>query len=140
MSLDLERFVTQVAAQIALEFVGHGGAGSVESSSQDGSAASAASSSPVADPDLDRGVRLRVQALHFPPIASLVQQMLDALNESHLEPRKIQEYLPSLFARLRGEVGEELRDERDRKNAQPKEQVDETPTSLSMNAAVAIAY
>lgn len=66
--------------------------------------------------------------------------MLDALNESHLEPRKIQEYLPSLFARLRGEVGEELRDERDRKNAQPKEQVDETPTSLSMNAAVAIAY
>jgi len=139
LSLDLERSVTQVAAQIASEFVGQGGAGNLDLSSQNREAVSTASSSPFADSDSDQGGKFGLGALNFSGVASVVQQILDALNTSHLEPRKVHEHLPSLLARLRDEVGKELRDERTHKDTQPKDPVSETTVPLSVNAAVALA-
>jgi len=132
--------VTQVAAQIASEFIGQRTGGAAESSNPNGTTTSTPSSSPTATSDSDQGLRLGLAALHFSGVASLVQQILNALNESHFEPRKIHEHLPLLFSRVRDEVGEELRDERARKHAQSEEPVKQAQEPLSMNAAVALAY
>ncbi|MDH5640607.1 MAG: hypothetical protein OEY28_04890 [Nitrospira sp.] len=136
LSLDLERSVMQVAAQIASESIGHGRAGSSESAIPN----EGASFAPASTSDSDRGAGLGLGALQFSGMASLVQQVLDTLNRSQLEPRKIQEHLPSLLAQLRDKVGEELHDERARKNNPPEKPMNEAPAPLSMNAALALAY
>ncbi|MDH5669361.1 MAG: hypothetical protein OEY86_15255 [Nitrospira sp.] len=140
LSLDLERSVTQVAAQIASEFTSDGVGGPGESFKANGVSAPPSSSNPAEPSRSDQGNRLGLGPLHFSAVASLVQQMLEALNESHLEPRKIQEHLPSLFARLREEVGEDLRQEHGRKHAQSEEPVNGSQRPFSVNAAVALAY
>ncbi|MBH0188290.1 MAG: hypothetical protein HP493_05395, partial [Nitrospira sp.] len=45
---------------------------------------------------------------------SLVQQVLDALEEAKVESQKVRKYLPDFLKKLREDLGNELRGERER--------------------------
>jgi hypothetical protein len=68
---------------------------------------------------------------------SLVQQILDALNETNVESRKVQKYLPDFLQKLREDWGKELRGEREHDHNQPATEV-QTPATTS--SSVAFAY
>jgi hypothetical protein len=68
---------------------------------------------------------------------SLAQQILDALQETNVESRKVQKYLPDFLQRLREDLGKELRGEREHDHNQPATQV-QTPATTS--SSVAFAY
>jgi hypothetical protein len=140
LALDLDRSVTQVAAQIASEYIGQGTGETLESSSPNRTAAPTPSSTPALISDSDKGIRFGLPDSIFSGPSSLTQQILDILQESRLKPRKIHEHLPSLLARLREQVGEELHREQAHKNSQPNEPAKQTQTPLFMNAAIARAY
>lgn len=137
LSLDLERSVTQLATYISSELAGHQAA---ESSRLIPSAGSAILTASVPGLNVDEGTWPHLQANDFHKPVSLFQQILDILKESHLEPRKIHEHLPSLFARLREERGEEQRGEHKQKNVKQEESAKPVHPSSVMSAAVALAY
>jgi hypothetical protein len=70
---------------------------------------------------------------------SLAQQILDALQETNVESRKVQKYLPDFLQKLREDWGKELRGERehDHDHNQPANEV-QTPATTS--SSVAFAY
>ena len=68
---------------------------------------------------------------------SLVQKILDALQESDVESRKVQKYLPDFLQKLREDLGKELRGEREHDHNQPANEV-QTPATTS--SSVAFAY
>jgi hypothetical protein len=68
---------------------------------------------------------------------SLAQQILDALQETNVESRKVQKYLPEFLQRLREDWGKELRGEREHDHNQPANEV-QTPATTS--SSVAFAY
>ncbi len=68
---------------------------------------------------------------------SLAQQILDALQETNVESRKVQKYLPEFLQRLREDLGKELRSEREHDHNQPANEV-QTPATTS--SSVAFAY
>ena len=68
---------------------------------------------------------------------SLAQQILDALQETNVESRKVQKYLPDFLQKLREDLGKELRGEREHDHNQPATEV-QTPATTS--SSVAFAY
>jgi hypothetical protein len=62
---------------------------------------------------------------------------LDALQETNVESRKVQKYLPDFLQKLREDLGKELRGEREHDHNQPATQV-QAPTTTS--ASIAFAY
>ncbi len=67
---------------------------------------------------------------------SLVQQVLDALEEAKVESHKVRKYLPDFFEKLREDLGKELRDKREHNHDQPATQV-QTPGTISASAVFA---
>ncbi len=68
---------------------------------------------------------------------SLAQQILDALQETNVESRKVQKYLPDFLQKLREDLGKELRGEREHDHNQPANEVQPPATTSS---SVAFAY
>ena len=50
---------------------------------------------------------------------SLVQHVLDALDESRVEPHKVHKYLPDFFQKLREDLRDELRGHREQRPQNP---------------------
>ncbi len=68
---------------------------------------------------------------------SLAQQVLDALDETKVESRKVRKYLPDFLQKLREDLGKELRGKREHDHNQPATQV-QAPATTS--TSVAFAY
>lgn len=132
LTVDVERSVTVLAAQIASDGVGQpalpspqgvplstapiatdtpGGApatAAVIPQPSTGTTAPTPSSSSSPAERSAEGIRLTAQTEETEQPASLIQQVLDSLQDTRLEPRKIQQYLPSFFQHLREELVKEL--------------------------------
>ena len=128
LSVDVERSVTALAAQIASEATGQpalprpqetqtsaaptstatpGGApaaGAAIPQPPTGTTAPTPSSSTTPSERSADGLHLTAQTEENRHPASLVQQVLDSLKDTRLEPRKIQRYLPSFLHQLRDEL------------------------------------
>jgi hypothetical protein len=70
-------------------------------------------------------------------LASLIQQVLDALKEAKVESEKVRKYLPDFFEKLREDLVNELRgdrelkaDDQDRSLSQVSDEID-SPTASS---------
>jgi len=139
LSVNVERSVTVVAAQVASQVTGQPAlpADSATSSSTSttpsaaeatpGAAPSTAAAIPqsptgttaptqpstdAAAPAADSTVRLTAPAPDASQPKSLVQQVLDALDETKVEPQKVRKYLPDFLKRLRENLSKELNSDR----------------------------
>ena len=70
---------------------------------------------------------------------SLAQQILDALQETTVESRKVQKYLPDFLQKLREDLGKELRGERAH-NHDHSQHTNEVQTPATTSSSVAFAY
>jgi hypothetical protein len=70
---------------------------------------------------------------------SLAQQILDGLQESNVESRKVQKYLPDFLQKLREDLGKELRGERAH-NHDHSQHTNEVQTPANTSSSVAFAY
>jgi hypothetical protein len=161
LSVDVERSVTVLAAQVASEVTGQpalpkgqqpqtsattshtatpGGAPSTTAVIPQPSTGTTAPTplstvAPVANSaDI---THLSAPAQETQPPASLVQQVLDALKDAKVESHKVRRYLPDFFEKLREDLGKELRGKREHDHNQPATQV-QTPATT--NTSVAFAY
>lgn len=162
LSVDVERSVTAVAAQIASEATGQsalprpqeaqtstapiatatpGGApaaGAAIPQPPTGTTAPAPSSSPLPSERSADGLHLKAQNEESRESASLVQQVLDSLKDTRLGPRKIQRYLPSFLQQLREELVKmvQQKQESTTQGAEPSTNQEIVPTT----SALLVAY
>ena len=161
LSVDVERSVTVLAAHIVSEVAGFSavpidrlplippttshtatpdGAPSVAAAIPQPSPATT-TSTPVSTtssvPNPTNGAHLSAPASETQKPRSLVQQILEALEEAGLESRKLQKYLPDFLKNLREDLEKELKGEQEPHSDQPANQV-QTPGSTS--ASVVFAY
>jgi hypothetical protein len=161
LSVDVERSVTVLAAQVASEVTGRpalptgqqpqtsattsqtvtpGGAPStvaVIPPASSGTTAPTPLSTAVPVVSSTDGTHLSVPAPEAQRLPSLVQQALDALRESRVASHKVQKYLPDFFEKLRENLGKELRGKREHDHNQSANHV-QTPAITS--TSVAFAY
>ena len=161
LSVDVERSVTVLAAQIVSEVAGFsalpidrlplippttshtatpGGAPSAVAAIPQPSTATTTStplSTTSSVPNPTNGAHLSAPASETQKPRSLVQQILEALEEAGLESRKLQKYLPDFLKNLREDLEKELKGEQEPHSDQPANQV-QTPGSTS--ASVVFAY
>ena len=161
LSVDVERSVTVLAAHIVSEVAGFSAVpidrlsqipASTSHTATPGGASSAAAvipqpstattiSTPLSAtssvPNPTNGAHLSVPASETQKPRSLVQQILEALEEAGLESRKLQKYLPDFLKDLREDLEKELKSEQEPHSDQPANQV-QTPGSTS--ASVVFAY
>ena len=161
LSVDVERSVTVLAAQIASEVTGQpalptgqqpqipivtshiatpGGAPSTAAViPQPPTGTTAPTPSSTAAPVVNSAdiTHLSAPAQETQKPRLLVQQVLDALEETKVESRKIRKYLPDFLQKLRADLGKELRGEREHGHNQPINQV-QTPATTS--TSVVFAY
>ena len=160
LSVDAERSVTVLAAHIVSEVAGFsavpidrlplippttshtatpGGTPSVAAAIPQPSPATT-TSTPVSTtssvPNPTNGAHLSAPASETQKPRSLVQQILEALEEAGLESRKVQKYLPDFLKKLREDLEKELKGEQERHPDQPADQV-QTPGAASTSAAFA---
>ena len=160
LSVDVERSVTVLAAHIVSEVAGFsavpidrlplippttshtatpGGTPSVAAAIPQPSPATT-TSTPVSTtssvPNPTNGAHLSAPASETQKPRSLVQQILEALEEAGLESRKVQKYLPDFLKKLREDLEKELKGEQERHPDQPADQV-QTPGAASTSAAFA---
>jgi hypothetical protein len=137
LSAEVERSVTVIAAQVASEVTGQAalpadrsGPSVIEAQSHTPSAAPSAEAAipppstgttAPTQPSADSVAARDTAVLHLAtPVsegntpASLVDQVLDALKESDVEPRKLRRHLPRLLDKVREELQNELRGETER--------------------------
>ena len=88
-------------------------------------------------PNPTNGAHLSPPASETQKPRSLVQQILEALEEAGLESRKVQKYLPDFLKKLREDLENELKGAQERHPDQPADQV-QTPGITS--AGVAFVY
>jgi len=151
LSVTVERSVSAVAAQVAAETSGQPGGSGVDPT-QTGTAG-VASSTAAAIPSPSSGATAPTQpappssndtgartATHVTTAAtdgerpqSLVEQVLNAVQESKVEGDKLKRHLPRLLDKIREELQQELRD---RQQAEPK--ADASPAQSG--GTVAVAY
>lgn len=134
LSVEVERSVTMLAAHVATEATGQaalpadlpsvppaqsatpGAVPSTEAAipppSSDATAPTVRSADTAAS-DAPSDLRLAAPVSDDKTAASLAEQMLDALKESHVEPRKLRRYLPRLLDQVREEFQKELRGQTD---------------------------
>ena len=94
-------------------------------------------STPSLVPNPTNGAHLSAPASETQKPRSLVQQILEALEQAGLESRKVQKYLPGFLKKLREDLEKELKGEHEHHSDQPANQV-QTPGSTS--ASVVFAY
>jgi hypothetical protein len=87
-------------------------------------------------PNPTNGSHLSAPASETQKPRSLVQQILEALEEAGLESRKVQKYLPDFLKKLREDLENELKGAQERHHDQPADQV-QTPGATSTRAAFA---
>jgi len=161
LNVDVERSVTALAARIVSEVTGQpalpagqqpqlpivtsdtttpGGApatAAVIPQPSTGTTAPTPLSTAVSIANSTNGSHLSAPAQETQQPRSLAQQILDALQETNVESRKVQKYLPDFLQKLREDLGKELRGEREHDRNQPASQV-QTPVTTS--SSVAFAY
>jgi hypothetical protein len=160
LNVDVERSVTALAARITSEVTGQpppigqqpqisatgsqtvtpGGAPAAAAAIPQPSTGTTAPTPPTtAEPVANSSdiVHLIAPAQETQQPRSLVQQILDALNETNVDSRKVQKYLPDFLQKLREDWGKELRGECKHASNQPSTQVQEPATRSS---SVAFAY
>ena len=152
LSVDVQRSVTVVAAQLSSQTAGQPTAvpdqtaqptttSTQTGSPSDAPAATAASAEPskstpdattadkpaTADPAPadDSKLRLVAPAQDDAQTKSLAQQVLDALQDSKVDAQKVRKYLPDFFKKLREDLGHELQD----KQAQNDQKSDTQPAT-----------
>ena len=139
LSVDIERSITVLAAQVVSEVTGQplppapqqplpgatssagtpGGAPSTVAAipqPSTGTTAPTPSPTPVPAADASAPGHLTVPASAVSPQGSLVEQILQALKDAKLESEKVHKYLPDFLKKLREDLADELRGER-----QPKD-------------------
>ena len=153
LSVNVERSVTVLAAQVASEVTGQpapptgqqpqipattshtatpGAAPSTVAVIPPASSGTTAptplsTAAPVAD--ATDGTHLSAPAQETQKPRSLVQQVLDALEETKVESRKVRKYLPDFLKKLREDLRKELRGEREQNHNQPATQVQALATT-----------
>lgn len=161
LNVDVERSVTVLAAHIVSEVVDFPAllinrlpqipAATSQAATQDGAPSAVAAipqsstgttaptplSTTSSVPNPTNGAHLSGPAQETQRPRSLVQQVLDALEEASLESRKVQQYLPDFLQKLREDLENELKGVQERHPDQPAEQV-QTPGITS--ASVVFAY
>ena len=160
LNVDVERSVTVLASHIVSEVAGFpalpidrlpkippatsqtatpGGAPSAVAAipqPSTGTTAPTPLSTPSSVPNPTNGAHLSAPAQETQRPRSLVQQVLEALEEAGLESRKVEKYLPDFLQKLREDLENELKGVQERHPDQPAEQV-QTPGAASTSAAFA---
>ncbi|MBH0193151.1 MAG: hypothetical protein HP492_15605 [Nitrospira sp.] len=162
LSVDVQRSVTVLAAQIAAEVTGQPAVPRPQESqtstapsstgTQGGAPAAAAaipqpptgttaptfpsSAAPVQNPA--DGIRLSAPIQEAQEPASLVQQVFDSLKNAHVETRKVLKHLPSFLQQLREDLVKELRQRQEVKEQGVEPPVNQVP--LSTNSSLLVAY
>jgi hypothetical protein len=161
LDVDVERSVTALAARIVTEVTGQpalptsqqpqtsattspavtpGGApatAAVIPQPPTGTTAPTPPSTSVPVANATDATHLSVPAQETQRPRSLAQQILNALQETNAESRKVEKYLPDFLQKLREDLRKELRGEREHDHNQPATQV-QTPATTS--SSVALAY
>ena len=142
LSVDVERSVTMLAAQVAAAATGSastpGGApGTAAAIPQSSTGTTAPIPSSAASSD---GARLVAPAQDAHPTASLVRQILDALEQSRLDVEKTRKYLPDFLKQLREDLGKEVRGERDARYDEQADPATAAPSPTILNNSVLVAY
>ena len=151
LSVDVERSVTVLAAQVASEVTGHpaplaglqpqtpattshiatpGGApptAAVIPQPSTGTTAPTQPSTDAAAPASDTATRLVAPAQDASQSKSLVQQVLDALKDTRVESHKVHKYLPDFLKKLREDLRDELRGNREQTPQTPIAGQSESP-------------
>ena len=162
LSVSVERSVTVVAAQVASSVTGQpavptgqtptattfpatpatpGAAPSTAAAippSSTGTTAPTQPSTASAAPAADSTTRLVVPAPDASATKSLVQQVLDALEEAKVESQKVRKYLPDFLRKLREELESELRASREQAVEPATDTHSEPPASTV--SSVVFAY
>jgi hypothetical protein len=156
LNLDVERSVTALAARITSEVTGQQPqtpATTSDTTTPGGAPATAAvipqpptgttaptppsTAGPVANAtDI---THLSAPAQETQQSRSLAQQILDALQESNVESRKVQKYLPDFLQKLREDWGKELRGEQAH-NHDHSRHTNEVQTPATTSTSIAFAY
>jgi hypothetical protein len=158
LNVDVERSVTVLAAHIVSEVAGFpalpidrlpqispatsqtatpGGAPSAVPQPSTGTTAPTPLSTAASVANSTDETHLSAPAQETQSPRSLVQQVLEALEEARLESRKVQRYLPDFLQKLREDLENELKGAQERHPDQLAEQV-QTPGAVS--TSVAFAY
>jgi len=164
LSVDVERSVTVLAAQVASDVTGQpalptgqqpqtpattshtatpGGAPSTAAAIPQPSTGTTAptpllTATPVADST--DGAYLSAPAQNKQKPTSLVQRVLDALEETKVESHKVWKYLPDFFEKLREDLGKESRGKREDKNDDHDQPANQVQTPATTNTSVVFAY
>jgi hypothetical protein len=138
-SLDLTVEVVRSVAVVAASHVTPGGApGTVAAIPQPSNGTTA----PTPSSDSPDGTHLTVPVKNF-QLASLIQQVLDALKEAKVELDKVRKHLPDFFDKLREDLAKELRGEQEPK-AEPQDhslpQVSDEINSPTTSSSLLVAY
>jgi hypothetical protein len=138
-SLDLTVEVVRSVAVVAASHVIPGGApGTVAAIPQPSNGTTA----PTPSSDSPDGTHLTVPVKDA-QLASLIQQVLDALKEAKVELDKVRKHLPDFFDKLREDLAKELRGEPERK-ADPDDyslpQVSDEINSPATSSSLLVAY
>jgi hypothetical protein len=138
-SLDLTVEVVRSVALVAASHVTPGGApGTVAAIPQPSNGTTA----PTPSTDSPDGTNLTVP-VRDAQLASLIQQVLDALKEAKVELDKVRRYLPDFFEKLREDLSKELRGEQEPK-ADPQDhslpQVSDEINSPTASSSLLVAY
>lgn len=146
LSVDVTRSVTMLAAQVASEVTGPSPKSAATPGGAPGTAAAIPQSStgttaptPPSTASSD-GPRLVVPAPDAQPTASLVRQILDALEQSRLDVEKTKKYLPDFLKKLREDLGKELRGEREAMGNKQADPASATPGSTILGNSILVAY
>jgi hypothetical protein len=138
-SLDLTVEVVRSVAVVAASHVTPGGApGTVAAIPQPSNGTTA----PTPSSDSPDGTHLTVPVKDA-QLASLIQQVLDALKEAKVELDKVRKHLPDFFDKLREDLAKELRGEQEPK-AEPQDhslpQVSDEINSPTTSSSLLVAY
>ena len=161
LSVDVERSVTVLAAQVALEVTGQpalppgqqpqtpattshtatpGGAPSTAAAIPQPSTGTTVPTQPSTDaaaPASDQATHLVAPAQDASRTKSLVQQVLDALKDTRVESHKVSKYLPDFLKKLREDLRDELRGNREQTPQTPTAGQSESPATTVSDAVFA---
>lgn len=161
LSVDVERSVTVFAAQVASEVTGPparpadqqpqipvttsdtatpGVAPSAVAAIPQSSTGTTAPTQPSPDtvvPTSETATRLVAPAQNASHPKSLVQQVLDALEDTRVESHKVHKYLPDFFRKLREDLHDELRAHREQTPQAPTAGPSESPPTMVSGAVFA---
>jgi hypothetical protein len=164
LSVDVERSVTVLAAQVASEVSGQpalpaGQQPQASATTSQTATPGGAPSAAAAIPQPSTGTTVPTPSLTVAQIAnsadvthlsaptqetqkptSLIQQVLDALKDTKVESHKVRKYLPDFFEKLREDLGKELRGKREHKNDHHDQPVTQAQTPATTSTSVAFAY